>query len=192
MIVASTDYESLRLCDRINVIGTSGSGKSTFGKTLAGTLNLPYVEMDQLYWRPNWQEPSIEEFSAIVAQAVQQGKWILDGNYSRTTPIKWQRAETVIWLDLSFARTLFRVTKRSVSRAARQEEIWPDTGNRETFSRSFFSTNSVILWALRSHFRNRRRYCELLRVPEYEQVKFVRLQRASDVSQFIDLMKPCS
>jgi adenylate kinase family enzyme len=29
---------------RINVIGTSGSGKSTFGRKLAATLQYPYIE----------------------------------------------------------------------------------------------------------------------------------------------------
>ena len=37
------------MLDRINVIGTSGSGKSTFSKELAGKLNLLHIEMDYLY-----------------------------------------------------------------------------------------------------------------------------------------------
>ena len=41
---------------RINVIGTSGSGKSTFSRLLANKLKYPYLEMDAIFWKPNWQE----------------------------------------------------------------------------------------------------------------------------------------
>ena len=41
---------------RINVVGTSGSGKSTFSQVLANKLNYPYLEMDAMFWKPNWQE----------------------------------------------------------------------------------------------------------------------------------------
>jgi shikimate kinase len=34
---------------RINVIGTSGSGKTTFGKKLAKTLSIPFLEMDAIF-----------------------------------------------------------------------------------------------------------------------------------------------
>ena len=37
------------LVSRINVVGTSGSGKSTFSKKLASKLNCPYIELDQIF-----------------------------------------------------------------------------------------------------------------------------------------------
>ena len=36
---------------KINVVGTSGVGKSTLAKRLAALLSVPYIEMDTLYWR---------------------------------------------------------------------------------------------------------------------------------------------
>ena len=73
---------------RVNVIGTSGSGKSSFAKQLAGALRTPYLEMDRLYWKPNWQEPKDEELFPILEQALSGDAWVLDGNYTRTTHIK--------------------------------------------------------------------------------------------------------
>jgi len=49
---------------RINVKGTSGSGKSTFAAELARRLDLPYVELDALHHGPNWSEPTDEGFRA--------------------------------------------------------------------------------------------------------------------------------
>lgn len=108
---------------KINVIGTSGSGKSTFARALARTLALPYIEMDALYWRANWQEPSDEEFFDIVKTATAQSSWILDGNYSRTQSIKWRDIDTIIWLDFSFSRTLWQALTRAVARVHSAEEL---------------------------------------------------------------------
>ena len=52
----------------INVVGTSGSGKSTLARRLAHRLGLPWIELDRLYWRPNWQgAPDGAFFAAIAA-----------------------------------------------------------------------------------------------------------------------------
>lgn len=53
---------------RINVVGTSGSGKSTFSQMLAETLEYPHLEMDAIYWKPNWQESSDDEFFTNLAE----------------------------------------------------------------------------------------------------------------------------
>lgn len=58
---------------RINVVGTSGSGKSTFARKLAQTMQLPYIEMDKVFWKPNWVEPSNEEFFLSSVSAVVTG-----------------------------------------------------------------------------------------------------------------------
>ncbi len=54
---------------RVNVKGTSGSGKTTFALELARRLELPFVELDALHHGPDWYQPSAEEFSATVASA---------------------------------------------------------------------------------------------------------------------------
>tara|TARA_B100000029_G_scaffold512514_1_gene609361 strand:+ start:9644 stop:9868 length:225 start_codon:yes stop_codon:yes gene_type:complete len=73
---------------RINVLGTSGSGKSTFSKNLAEQLNIPYVQLDELFWKPNWTESSDEEFFPKIEDALSPDEWVLDGNYIRSTPVK--------------------------------------------------------------------------------------------------------
>ncbi len=97
---------------RINVIGTSGSGKSTFSRLLASELKYPYVEMDAIFWKPNWQESSDEEFFANLADRLSAEHWVLDGNYNRTAEIKWNRVDSIVWVDYSFVRTLFQAVKR--------------------------------------------------------------------------------
>jgi adenylate kinase family enzyme len=81
---------------RINIIGTSGSGKSSFAKKLSQITGFPYVEMDKVFWGPNWKWPSDEEFFSKLKVALAGEKWILDGNYTRTIPIKWEKVDLVI------------------------------------------------------------------------------------------------
>ena len=39
---------------RIAVIGTTGSGKTSFSKRVAATLSAPRIELDALYHEPGW------------------------------------------------------------------------------------------------------------------------------------------
>ena len=170
---------------RVNVVGVSGSGKSTFAKQLAAKLDVPYVEMDALFWNPNWSESPDDVFFGRLRAALAQPRWVIDGNYDRTVPIKWERVTTVIWLDYSLTRTLLQGFKRAVFRAWTKPEIWPGTGNRESFRLTFFSKKSVLLWSLRSHAKLRTRYGERMRDPAYGHIVFYRLRSPAEAQAFL-------
>lgn len=171
--------------DRINVIGCSASGKSTFGRRLATLLSIPYVELDAVFWEPNWKTPDDEVFYPRLEKALEPDAWVLDGNYSRTVPIKWKRVQAVIWLDYSFPRTVFRSVKRATTRAITKEELWPGTGNRETFRKGFLSKDSIILWAIKNHSKIRRKYEALDVDGEYEHIDFIRLTSPQETEAYL-------
>ena len=85
---------------RISVIGTSGSGKTTFARRLAERAKLPHVELDALFWGPNWTPADDTLFRERVTTALSGDAWVCDGNYSSVRPMVLARADTVIWLDL--------------------------------------------------------------------------------------------
>ena len=113
-----------RNIQKINVIGTSGTGKSTFSKRLAHALNYPCIEMDKVFWEPNWKWPTDENFFSDLKAYLNQDTWVLDGNYTRTVPIKWEKVDLIIWLDYSFTRTLLQAIKRAIHRSLTKEELW--------------------------------------------------------------------
>jgi len=92
---------------RINVVGTSGSGKTTFAQRLARIKGVPCIEMDGLFWQANWRESTDVEFMPRVEQALAPDSWVLDGNYTRTIPIKWSKTQLVIFIDLPFCKPCF-------------------------------------------------------------------------------------
>ena len=178
---------------RINLVGTSSSGKSTLGRQLSEILDAPYVEMDVLFHGPNWTEAEPEVFRQRVADAVAADKWVLDGNYhSKTHDIKWSRATMIVWLDMPYATNMYRAVCRAVHRSWTQQELWPGTGNRESFRQTFFSTDSMILWTAKSFWRLRKRYAKIKRDPP-KGVRFIQLSNTADVERFkrraIDLRK---
>ena len=109
---------------RINVIGTSGSGKSTLSKRIAKKLDIPYIELDALFWKSNWTESKDEEFFPKIEEAVSGEDWVLDGNYSQTQHIKSKRTQMVVYLDLPFHVVLYRIASRSLIRGFKQQELW--------------------------------------------------------------------
>jgi adenylate kinase family enzyme len=170
---------------KINVIGTSGSGKSEFSQELADALKIPYIEMDKIFWEPNWQQPSDEKFFKNLEAALNGGKWVLDGNYTRTIPIKWKNVETVVWLDYSFTTTVFQSIKRTVNRCLSKQEIWEGTGNVESFKKSFFSKDSIIWWSIANHSKNRRKYQNYLTNSDYSHIQFVHLKNHKEADSFL-------
>ena len=59
---------------RINVVGTSATGKSTFSRALAEKLRLHYIELDNLFWLDDWQECPDEIFFARIEAEIAKAK----------------------------------------------------------------------------------------------------------------------
>jgi adenylate kinase family enzyme len=120
---------------RISIIGTSGSGKTTLAKQISQSLNIPHIELDYLYWQPNWVEHSDDIFRSKVSQALSINSWIVDGNYSQVRDIIWQKADTIIWLDYALSVILNRIIWRTLQRVLKKQEVC--NGNRETWQTNF-------------------------------------------------------
>src|SRR5262245_15322132 len=80
---ATVKYRLIIRKYRISVVGTSGSGKTTFANKLAGILRIPHVELDALHWESDWVEAPRDVFRSRVREAVQADRWVVDGNYSK-------------------------------------------------------------------------------------------------------------
>lgn len=120
---------------KINVIGTSGSGKSTLAKQIAAELDIPCIEMDRLYWRPDWQGTPDDVFKETLEQALQASPdWVLDGNYNRTRPVKWRHVDVVVWVDYGFTRTLYQAVTVAIKRPGINGNFGPARGIRRVFA----------------------------------------------------------
>ena len=141
---------------RIYVTGTSCSGKTTLARAISERLRLPHVELDALFWGPDWTPVPEATFRARVAGAVSPDSWVVDGGYTELHDLTWGRAEMVIWLDYPMPVVLGRWARRTFRRLRSREEFWPGTGNRETI-RNALRRDGLLWWVLRTHRGRRRR-----------------------------------
>lgn len=170
---------------RIAVIGTSGSGKTTVAGRLAESLGVPHVELDALHHGPNWAEPELEDFRALVSKATAGDGWVADGNYMRKLGnLVLERADTIVWLDLPLRTSLRRLWHRTTTRIREDVELWSG-GNRETWRGAFWGRESLFAWTVRSHLARKRSLPVRLSSPELARSSVVRLRSAEEVERWL-------
>ena len=101
---------------KIAIIGSSGSGKSTFANRLQKKLCFPLYHLDLLYWKPNWVRTPRLDWIQLQESIVKESAWIIDGNYGGTLDIRLRAADTIIFLKFSRIPCLWGVFKRFISR----------------------------------------------------------------------------
>ena len=158
---------------RISIVGTTGSGKTTLAKQVAQNNQIPHIELDALFWEPNWTIAAPQVFRQRVSEALEGDCWVADGNYSVVRDIVWGQADTVVFLDYSFWLIMGRLWRRTWQRSLTQEALW--NGNRETIRKAFFSQDSILLWMLKTYSKNRKRYPELWQRSEHAHLSVVHL-----------------
>jgi adenylate kinase family enzyme len=108
--------------DRIAIIGCGGSGKSHLARQLATALGITPVHLDALYYDQEWNPLPKENFAALQRDLVTAPRWVIDGNYASTLPIRLQAADTVIFLDLAASACLWGVAQRRLRHGGGQHD----------------------------------------------------------------------
>jgi adenylate kinase family enzyme len=98
--------------DRIAIIGCGGSGKSTVARQLARILNAPLTHLDAIYYDEHWKPLPQVEFATQQEKLVAGERWIIEGNYAGTLPIRLAASDTVIFLDLPPSTCLWGIVQR--------------------------------------------------------------------------------
>ena len=86
---------------KIIVIGSPGAGKSTFARALAVKTGLPLFYLDMVFHRPDKTTASHEEFDKKLGEIIKQPQWIIDGNYLRTLPMRFEHCEQVFFFNMT-------------------------------------------------------------------------------------------
>jgi adenylate kinase family enzyme len=172
---------------RVLVMGTSGSGKSTFARDLATRIGAPHIELDALNWGPDWTNLSVddpEKLKARAREAVAADAWTCDGNYSVVRPTVMARATHLVWLDYSRPLIMSRVIRRSVERAISGDELWEGAGNKEDFRR-WFEKEHPIRWAWDTFHHRRAAYERMFADPANARLALHRVRRPREAEPLL-------
>jgi len=170
---------------RIVVIGTTSSGKSTLAEGLAKRFALQFIDLDALYWEPDWQEAPLEVFRERVETAIQAPAWIVAGNYHSVRDLVWSQAEAVIWLDYSLPRIFWQLTRRTFLRWWKQELLWGT--NRENLWMHFklWSDESLFHWLFKTYWRRKREFPVLLALPEHRHLNVIQFKSPKETDEWL-------
>ena len=118
---------------KIMIIGSPGSGKSTFARKLRDKSGLPLFYLDMIKHKPGRTEILREEFNIKLAEIIKMPEWIIDGNYQRTLEVRMEKADTIILFDLPTEVCLDGAKARIGTK--REDLPWIET--EETFEGEF-------------------------------------------------------
>jgi energy-coupling factor transporter ATP-binding protein EcfA2 len=163
-------------CDRIVIVGRTGSGKTTMARELAAALGVPHVELDSLYFGPKFSTVPLPVLRERTIEAIAGQRWVTDGNKKAVRDIVWPRADTIVWLDYPLVVSLWRLAKRARRRASKLQTEAAASGEKKGLPKQLLSAAKGVLTALRSHMGQRREYPKMFAAPENGHLAVARLR----------------
>jgi adenylate kinase family enzyme len=168
---------------RIIVVGATCCGKTTFARRLGKALGVPHIELDALYWLPDWTPREASQFRELVLEALAGERWVIDGNYSRLQDLIFNRATILIWLNFSFPCVLLRGLTRTIRRVLIAEALY--AGNKESFQRAFLSKDSILWWLVTTYHKRRRRYRRIFAATTYPGLEKLEFRTPSTSEKYL-------
>jgi len=146
------------------IVGPGGAGKTVLAERLAERTGLPVVYLDRIFWRDGWQPAPRDEALAELEQAIAGDRWIVDGNFLDAGDSRFERADTVLFLDPPRWLCVARILRRRLRDRGRTR---PDLPAPESFDWEFVKWT----WRFRHtldlpnlvRLRSRREVAEMIR-----------------------------
>jgi hypothetical protein len=172
-------------CDRILILGGTGSGKTTLARELAAALQVPHVELDSLYFGPEFSTAPLPLLRERTSAAIAGDRWVTDGNKQAVRDLVWPRADTIVWLDYPLGLRLWRLAKRARGRTSVLTAQAAATGRKTALPRQLLAAARGVLTALRSHAGQRREYPRMFAEPANAHLAVVRLRSPRATRQWL-------
>lgn len=97
---------------KIQICGYSGSGKSTFARKLGEMYKIKVLHLDSIHFSEGWMERSDIDMSVDVMRFMKQEDWIIDGNYTRIAPKRYEECDQLFYFNFNRIACLINVIRR--------------------------------------------------------------------------------
>ncbi|TFE26448.1 AAA family ATPase [Cohnella luojiensis] len=102
--------------NKIHIIGSVGSGKTTLARNLSSKLSIPYYELDNVVWKRHKSgdiRRTDEERDEYLDKIIRSDRWIIEGAHNHIWVFKsFQNADLIIFLDTPYMKRIIRIIKR--------------------------------------------------------------------------------
>ncbi|MCM3596773.1 DNA topology modulation protein FlaR [Metabacillus idriensis] len=117
---------NLKTPNKIRIIGSVGSGKTTLARELSSILNIPYYELDNVVWMRD-QSGDIKrtdaERDSYLKSIIFSRTWIIEGVHNETwVSASFHQADLIIFLDPRYSVRTYRIMKRFFLQKLRVEK----------------------------------------------------------------------
>jgi len=128
--------------NRMVIIGSSGSGKSSLAREVSRMTGVPVIHLDLMFWRADWKPAPVGEARERFTKVLRGEAWIVEGDFlhgqSGPEGDRFERADTIVFLDLPRILCLWRVLIRIMKDRGRPRPDLP-TGCCEGFDSGLVS-----------------------------------------------------
>ncbi|MGE0792697.1 MAG: AAA family ATPase [Candidatus Woesearchaeota archaeon] len=158
---------------KIYIIGSSGSGKTYLARKLSKKLNIPFFNLDEIYWETKYsKERSDKEKKKMLSKIIKENKsWIIEGVFSSFIDLALKKADEVIWLDTHKTIVTFRIIKRYL------RNFWKEGESLK----SFFN---LLLFARRYKHKTGR-YFEHKEKLEKHKIDFILIKNKKELNEYL-------
>lgn len=144
----------------------------------------PLIDLDDLYWFPNWVEKSDEEFTKDVDLVLDKPAWIVAGNYGAVLGERPKQADLIIYLNYSLPTILKRFIKRSFTRVVLKEPCC--NGNYESFADLFLKKDGLFWWILSTWRQRHTRSLAFIADQDKHSYSFHEISSRSQLVRFLE------
>lgn len=112
--------------NRIHIIGSTGSGKTTLAKALSNHFNIPHHELDNVVWK-RFDTGDIKrtehERDDYLSSIITNEKWIIEGVHHKWVSPSFERADLILFLDTNISIRRVRIIKRFLMQKCGIEKV---------------------------------------------------------------------
>ncbi|TSB45963.1 DNA topology modulation protein FlaR [Alkalicoccobacillus porphyridii] len=112
--------------EKIRIVGSVGSGKTTLAKILSNKVQIPYYELDTVVWKRDSSGGDIrrteQERDNYLSSLLNSTSWIIEGVHFQNWVLHtFDRAQLVIFIDTPYLLRIYRITLRYLKQITGKE-----------------------------------------------------------------------
>lgn len=104
--------------NKIHIVGGPSSGKSYAAKKLSLLLNIPFYDLDDIFWHDEDTDYTKvmpeKERDTKLKNIIKQNKWIIEGSFGSWTDPSFKKADCIIIIKPNRYLRALRIAKRDI------------------------------------------------------------------------------